>query len=217
MIVCAAPLLNCQHVDEVTEQFVASRTHPQGYMVYVFSLSERVESDNVAVVNGSFKMKELAYDKCTIKIYCKSTEDIFFMEGLMSHMQALKLIMGEIEPLTIIQHLETNIEEGYRTVFYSDSTSLFKRIYRSYLYDKIREKWIVEGMVNYNRANKHFQDVSKELIDLMTEGEELVPLQDDTFCFDKVWRLKAIFFYHILSNFKSLRDYGSSSLANLII
>lgn len=51
----------------------------------------------------------------------------------------------------------------------------------------------------------------------MTEGEELVPLQDDVFCFDQVWRLKAIFFYHILSNFKNLRDYGSSSLANLII
>ena len=72
-------------------------------------------------------------------------------------------------------------------------------------------------MVNYNRSNKHFHDISKELIDLITEGEELVPLQDDTFCFDKVWRLKAIFFYHILSNFKNLRDYGSSSLASLLI
>jgi hypothetical protein len=109
------------------------------------------------------------------------------------------------------------MEDGYRTVFYADSTSLFRRMYRSYLYDKIVDKWISEGMVYFNRSNKHLQDVMKELIDLMTEGEEIVPLQEDVFCFDTVWRLKAIFFYHILSNFKTLRDYGSSSLANLII
>lgn len=32
-----------------------------------------------------------------------------------------------------------------------------------------------------------------------------------------MWRLKAVFLYHVLSNFKTMRDYGSSSLANLII
>lgn len=135
----------------------------------------------------------------------------------MLHLQQLKIIMGEVEPLVIFQNVETNMEDGYRTVFYADSTSLFKRIYRSYLYDKIKDKWISEGMVFFNRNNKHFQDVMRELIDLMTEGEEITPLQDDTFSFDRVWRLKTIFFYHILSNFKNLRDYGSSSLANLII
>lgn len=93
------------------------------------------------------------------------------MQGLMQHMQVLKIIMGEVEPLVIFQHVETNIEDAYRTVFYADSTSLFKRIYRSYLYDKIADRWIVEGMVHYNRSNKHFQDVIRELIDLMSEGE----------------------------------------------
>ena len=72
-------------------------------------------------------------------------------------------------------------------------------------------------MIHFNRSNKHFQDVARELIDLLSEGEELVPLQDDTFSFDRVWKLKAVFFYHILSNFKNLRDYGSSSLASLLI
>ena len=85
------------------------------------------------------------------------------------------------------------------------------------LYDKVRDKWMIEGMVNYNRSNKHFQDVMRDLIELLTEGEELVPLQDHTFHFDRVWKLKATFFYHILSNFKIMRDYGSSSLASLII
>jgi len=52
------------------------------------------------------------------------------------------------------------------------------------LYDKVQEQWIIEGMVYFNRSNKHFQDVIKDLMELMTEGEELVPLQDDIFCFD---------------------------------
>lgn len=72
-------------------------------------------------------------------------------------------------------------------------------------------------MVSYNRTNKHFQDIMKKLIDLMTEGEELVPLVNPTFYFDDVWKTKATFFYHILSNFKNMRDYGSSSLASLIV
>jgi hypothetical protein len=139
------------------------------------------------------------------------------MPGLMQHLQQIKTIMGEVESLTIIQNLDTRLEDGYRFVFYSDLSSLYSRIYRSYLYDKIKDKWLIEGMVNYNRSNKHFQDVIRELMDLMTEGEELVPLQDETFYFDRVWRLKAVFLYHVLSNFKTMRDYGSSSLANLII
>lgn len=72
-------------------------------------------------------------------------------------------------------------------------------------------------MVSYHRSNKHFQDVMRDLIDLLGEGEELVPLQDSTFYFDRVWTTKATFFYHVLSNFKIMRDYGSATLANLII
>jgi len=86
--------------------------------------------------------------------------------------------------LIIFQNTKTNIEDGYRTVFYEDSASLFYRIFKSYLYDKVQEQWIIEGMVYFNRSNKHFQDVIKDLMELMTEGEELVPLQDDIFCFD---------------------------------
>ena len=59
--------------------------------------------------------------------------------------------------------------------------------------------------------------ISTEATSISRMLSKLVPLQDDVFCFDQVWRLKAIFFYHILSNFKNIRDYGSSSLANLII
>ena len=169
------------------------------------------------MVKGKFKVKELYFDKSIIRIYCPSEKEIFFIEGLMQHLQTLKIVMGEIEELVIFQQVETTIEEGYRTVFYADPTSLYRRIFKSYLFDKIKEQWIIEGMVHFNRSNKHFQDVARELIDLLSEGEELVPLQDDTFSFDRVWKLKAVFFYHILSNFKNLRDYGSSSLASLLI
>ena len=113
--------------------------------------------------------------------------------------------------------MPTRLEDGYHVVFYADLSTLYRRIYRSVLYDKVRDKWLIEGMVSYNRSNKHFQDVMKDLIDLMTEGEELVPLEDSIFHFDKVWKIKATFFYHILSNFKTMRDYGSSNLASLIV
>jgi hypothetical protein len=132
-------------------------------------------------------------------------------------LKQLKSIFGELESLTVVQHSSTEIEDAHRIVYYSDLGSLAKRIYRSLLYDKVRDKWLIEGMVSYNRTNKHFQDVMKKLIDLMTEGEELVPLIDSTFYFDDVWKIKATFFYHVLSNFKNMRDYGSSSLASLIV
>jgi activator of HSP90 ATPase len=63
-------------------------------MVYLFSISERVESGDVVIVRGKFKLKELAFDKATVKIYARDNKDIFFMEGLMQHLQMLKNIMG---------------------------------------------------------------------------------------------------------------------------
>jgi hypothetical protein len=175
-----------------------------------------VEAQHVVVVRGNFNSREFRFDKAIVRIFSQG-QDIFFMPGLMQHLQQIKTTMGELDSLTIIQNFDTRLEDGHRFVFYSDSSSLYSRVYRSYLYDKIRDKWLIEGMVGYNRSNKHFQDVIRELMDLMTEGEELVALQDDTFHFDRVWRLKAVFLYHVLSNFKTMRDYGSSSLANLII
>ena len=139
------------------------------------------------------------------------------MSTLMPILKQLKTIFGELESFTIVQHCPTDIEDGHRILYYSDLSSLAKRIYRCLLYDKVKDRWLIEGMVSYNRTNKHFQDVMKKLIDLMTEGEELVPLINPTFYFDDVWKTKATFFYHILSNFKNMRDYGSSSLASLIV
>ena len=56
-------------------------------------------------------------------------------------------------------------------MFYSDSFSLYERIFKAYLHNKIQDKWIIQGMVSYNRSNKHFQDIMKELMELITEGE----------------------------------------------
>jgi hypothetical protein len=179
-------------------------------------VDERVEAENIVIVKGNFKVKELSFDKAVVKI-ASHGQDVFFMSTLMQILQQIKTTLGEMESITIVQNMETSIEDAHRVVFYADLSSLYKRIYRSVLYDKVRDKWLIEGMVNYNRSNKHFQDVMRDLIDLMTEGEELVPLQNATFHFDPVWSLKATFFYHILSNFKIMRDYGSSSLASLII
>jgi len=92
------------------------------------------------------------------------------MPTLMQILQQIKAILGEMEPITIIQNMETTIEDGHKMVFYSDLSTFYKRIYRSVIYDKVKDKWLMEGMVNYNRSNKHFQDVMTDLIDLLTEG-----------------------------------------------
>lgn len=67
------------------------------------------------------------------------------------------------------------------------------------------------------RSNKHFQDCVNDLVELVTEGEEIVPLCNEDYSFDRVWQLKARFFYHVLSNFKAMHDSGSASLASLIV
>lgn len=94
----------------------------------------------------------------------------------MQILQQIKSVLGEMESISIIQNMPTRLEDGHHVVFYADLSTLYKRVYRSVLYDKVRDKWLIEGMVSYNRSNRHFQDVMKDLIDLMTEGEELVPL-----------------------------------------
>jgi hypothetical protein len=66
--------------------------------------------------------------------------------------------------------MESDIEDAHKIVFYTDLSSFQSKIFRSLLYDKIKDKWLIEGIVNYNRSNKHFQDVMKDLIELITEG-----------------------------------------------
>jgi hypothetical protein len=39
-------------------------------------------------------------------------------------------------------------------------------------------------MVHYTRSNKQFQDCVSELIELITEGEEVFPLVNDKYHFD---------------------------------
>ena len=95
--------------------------------------------------------------------------------------------------------------------------SLPQKIFRTYLFDKIEDKWLIEGMVNYSRSNKMFQDCMNELIELMNEGEEVFPLVNDLYYFDDVWKAKAKFFFYVLANFKTTRDYGSSTLVGLIL
>ncbi len=62
-----------------------------------------------------------------------------------------------------------------------------------------------------------FQDCMSELIEMMNEGEEFFPLVNDTYYFDEVWKAKARFFFYVLANFKTTRDYGSSTLVGLIL
>ena len=72
-------------------------------------------------------------------------------------------------------------------------------------------------MINYTRSNKNFQDCMSDLIEMTTDGEEFFPLNNDNYSFDDVWKAKARFFFYVLSNFKTTRDSGSSSLVGLIL
>ena len=56
----------------MSKQFVASNLHPEGYSIQVYSIPERVESENIVVVKGKFKVKELFFDKSIIRIYSPS-------------------------------------------------------------------------------------------------------------------------------------------------
>ena len=56
-----------------------------------------------------------------------------------------------------------------------------------------------------------------ELSELITEGEELFTLENEEYCFDEVWKVKAKLIYQILSNMKSLADNGGRSLTSFII
>ena len=130
-------------------------------------MDERVEAENIVVAKGSFKIKEFSFDKAVIRI-CNNGDDVAFMPTLMQTLQQVKTTIGEMESITIIQNMETSIEDAHRVVFYADLISLYRRIYRSVLSDKVKDRWLIEGMVNYNRSNKHFQDVMRDLIELIT-------------------------------------------------
>lgn len=44
MVICSCPLLTCYEVEEVTHFFTSTLINPYGYSVYIFEISERVES-----------------------------------------------------------------------------------------------------------------------------------------------------------------------------
>lgn len=64
----------------------------------------------------------------------------------------------DLSNLTIIQGVKTDIDDCHQMIFYKDPLTLFESIFRSYLYDKICDKWIIEGIVQYNRNPKDYQD-----------------------------------------------------------
>lgn len=132
----------------------------------------------------------------SIKIFSKDKE-ISFIPTLEKTMKMLKFIDNDI---FIFQNIDTDIEDSYRLVFFTDNPTIYARIFRSYLYSRIYDKWVIEGMVHYNRDNRHFQDCMQELVDLMSDGEELFPLCNSDYDFDQVWKVKAKFIYHILVN-----------------
>lgn len=80
----------------------------------------------------------------------------------------LKFVDNDI---TIFQNIDTLIQDSHQLVFFTDLTTLYSRIFRSYLYSKIYDEWIIEGMVHYSRDNRHFQDCMADLTEMMTEGE----------------------------------------------
>ena len=75
--------------------------------------------------------------------------------------------MIEIEPIIIVQDVPTAIESCHGIVFYTDLLTLPQRVFRAYLFDKIEDKWLIEGMVSYSRSNKMFQDCVAELVEMM--------------------------------------------------
>jgi hypothetical protein len=50
------------------------------------------------------------------------------------------------------------LDDAHGIVFFSDLLSIQQRIFRSFLYDKIEDRWLIEGMIGYTRSNKNFQD-----------------------------------------------------------
>ena len=112
-------------------------------------------------------------------------------------MKMLKFVDNDI---LIVQNVDTIIEDSYRLIFYTDLSTLYSKVFKSFLYSRIYEKWVIEGMIRFNRDNRHFQDCLSEITDLLSEGEELFPLQNSDYCFDYVWKVKAKFIYHIFAN-----------------
>lgn len=74
----------------------------------------------------------------------------------------------DLSDLTIIQGVKTEISDTYRMIFYKDTLSVYESIFRSYLYDKVCDKWIIEGIVQYNRNPKDYQDSMAKLADLIS-------------------------------------------------
>ena len=109
----------------------------------------------------------MAHRGKNIKIYSRG-KPVTFIPNLEKTMKMLKFIDNDV---LIFQNIDTQIEDSYRLVFFTDIPSFYARVFRSYLYSKIFDKWVIEGMVHYNRDNRHFQDCMQELVDLMGDGE----------------------------------------------
>lgn len=64
------------------------------------------------------------------------------MPSLVHHLKTLKSIM-ELEDVTIVQGVDTHIEDCSGLVFYADAGSLEKRLFRNLLHDKVKDLWLI--------------------------------------------------------------------------
>ncbi len=54
----------------------------------------------------------------------------------------------------VFQNVDTEIEQADGMVFYKKSEGLYEKVFRSYLCGKVKEEWLVEGMVHYRNNSR---------------------------------------------------------------
>lgn len=91
-------------------------------------------------MKGAFDYKQLDHRNRKIHIYSGNNKPVFFIPNLEHKMKMLKFMENDV---IIIQNVDTQIEDSYRMIFFTDLTTLYAKIFRSFLYAKIYDKWII--------------------------------------------------------------------------
>lgn len=55
-------------------------------------------------------------------------------------MKRLKFIDQDV---IIIQNIDTQLEDSHKIVFFTDLTTLYSKVFKSYLYSRVYDKWII--------------------------------------------------------------------------
>lgn len=184
-------------------------------LMYHYEVPWTTDHKHICIYKGQFEHRRMRIADIDILILSAKPHPIEHIPALKETLSRISASM-QLRTTVIIQNCPTNIEECDGVVFYTRNCNFYERLFRSYLYTKIKDEWLVQGIVGFRNNSRDLHVKWHELCELVTKGEEFSAISENDYCMDEVWRLKAVVVYYIIANLTRQGDKLTSMLLSSV-